>query len=88
LQTQPHSQQGKLVSSSVPHRRQFHDRIKNGALSFPAEHNNEDFSVRYKKWCPPWRAIDQNVTPRKTLLPSAPTMFSQGISAFSPWTFT
>jgi thiol-disulfide isomerase/thioredoxin len=40
-----------------------------GALSFPAEHD-EDFSVRFNKWCPSCRAIDQNVTPRKPLLPS------------------
>jgi hypothetical protein len=37
-----------------------------GALSYPAEHD-DDFSVRYKKWCPSCRAIDQNVAPRKTL---------------------
>jgi hypothetical protein len=50
-----------------------------GALSFPAEHD-EDFSVRYKKWCPSCRAIDQNVTPRKTL-------FSQGdiLIYRTPW---
>jgi hypothetical protein len=28
-----------------------------GELSFPAEHD-EDFSVRYKKWCPSCRAMD------------------------------
>jgi hypothetical protein len=31
-----------------------------GTLSFPAEHD-DDFSVRYKKWCPLCRAIDQHI---------------------------
>jgi hypothetical protein len=49
----------------------FYVRIQSSSQMYTptpasAEHD-EDFSVRYKKWCPSCRAIDQNVTPRKTL---------------------